>query len=1057
MAYQIQGNVIINDSRELVGVATAGINDALYVGDVEIKNNEIKAAGSGIVTYYGNGAQLEGVAKEDGSNLPADLGLTNVIASGYVSVGQTFSAQGAARFDTSIQFGAAPTTIITGFSTDGQDMGGATASDQKLPTEKAVKEFVGQSISGGVDLRVNGDAGTVNLNIGSGDPLVITGATGQIETEVVVGGGSTELVVGFTDSIGITSDVSVGRDLTVTRNTELEDTTIGAGSTLTLNNLELGGTTVRNIGLTTDLGGASPNAETLPTQKAVKEYVDAQVGGNANLEITDGASGITTISLASEQLVFSEVANETSITVANDQVTIGLDEDVEITTSLKVGGSNLSVDGSFVESDLPAKFDGDNGSGIGLSVTNSVDVNGSVYVGFGVSAASFRIGAVEVSEFATDDELGGGSASDSKLPTQKAVKDYVDNNVSSVGILSFFGNDNTVDAGEVEIATEALEIRGVANQLVASIDSASNPVLNIGFAQTATFPGRVSVGNSLTVQDESVLNGDVIAAGKVTINGTGVALDVANQAKIGVELETPIVKAPASGNLKLDGGGNAMSIENGALTVQNAFTASDVINAEAGSKGSTGIGLTVTASAYVSGDLTVDGTLLAAGGVDFDTIIATRVQAEGPEALILDGSDPQGNSVGVAVTNGNFSVGGATSAYGDVNLLGASKLFMDGGDFQIINAQIQADGAGIGLTVFDSAFIGGEISIGKTANLDSDLQFGSGQKVNEIVTSVVPTSTNEQIPTAAAVAAFIGGEVGDLTLKFTDGSIQGDIAAATEVLGLLGTTNQIDATVAAAGDNDITFSLPSTLVAPGSVESTGVMVAKDTLIAAKAGIGLSVVNGSEFSGAAVFKADSDFQAGLRVTAGIATIGELKLGVTPQSVSGISSDTALTSDSNSELPTVKAVKAYVDNAAGSVSNVNLADAADANTTHYVTFGSAATGSQQLKTDAGQLEYNPSTGILQAQEFNALSDIRYKENIELISDPLAKVNALRGVTFDWKDTEGVSAGIIAQEVQAVMPQLVSENEDKMAVNYNGLVGLLIEAVKELSARVEELESK
>ena len=81
-----------------------------------------------------------------------------------------------------------------------------------------------------------------------------------------------------------------------------------------------------------------------------------------------------------------------------------------------------------------------------------------------------------------------------------------------------------------------------------------------------------------------------------------------------------------------------------------------------------------------------------------------------------------------------------------------------------------------------------------------------------------------------------------------------------------------------------------------------------------------------------------------------------------------------------------------------------------------------------------------------------------NVVGISSGLAKVEALRGVTFDWKDSEGSSAGVIAQEVEAVLPEVVSEREDgTKTVNYNGLVGTLIEAVKELSARVEELEAK
>ena len=68
---------------------------------------------------------------------------------------------------------------------------------------------------------------------------------------------------------------------------------------------------------------------------------------------------------------------------------------------------------------------------------------------------------------------------------------------------------------------------------------------------------------------------------------------------------------------------------------------------------------------------------------------------------------------------------------------------------------------------------------------------------------------------------------------------------------------------------------------------------------------------------------------------------------------------------------------------------------------------------------------------------------------------KVEAIRGVTFDWKDGSGSTAGIIAQEVEAILPSIVVQGEYK-AVDYNGLIGLLVEAVKELSAEVKELKA-
>jgi hypothetical protein len=95
----------------------------------------------------------------------------------------------------------------------------------------------------------------------------------------------------------------------------------------------------------------------------------------------------------------------------------------------------------------------------------------------------------------------------------------------------------------------------------------------------------------------------------------------------------------------------------------------------------------------------------------------------------------------------------------------------------------------------------------------------------------------------------------------------------------------------------------------------------------------------------------------------------------------------------------------------------------------------------------------------------SDKRLKENITPITNALDKVKALTGVEFDWKTEhkeahgyEGHDTGVIAQEVKEVMPSAVRENETGfLAVRYEKLIGLLIEANKELANRVEELEKK
>ena len=82
-------------------------------------------------------------------------------------------------------------------------------------------------------------------------------------------------------------------------------------------------------------------------------------------------------------------------------------------------------------------------------------------------------------------------------------------------------------------------------------------------------------------------------------------------------------------------------------------------------------------------------------------------------------------------------------------------------------------------------------------------------------------------------------------------------------------------------------------------------------------------------------------------------------------------------------------------------------------------------------------------------------RSKENIHTVQNALDVVDNLRGVSFDWKESGRSSYGVIAQELQKVLPELVHGDNPK-TVNYNGIIGVLIEAIKELKKEVEELKS-
>lgn len=134
------------------------------------------------------------------------------------------------------------------------------------------------------------------------------------------------------------------------------------------------------------------------------------------------------------------------------------------------------------------------------------------------------------------------------------------------------------------------------------------------------------------------------------------------------------------------------------------------------------------------------------------------------------------------------------------------------------------------------------------------------------------------------------------------------------------------------------------------------------------------------------------------------------------------------------------------------------------------GQLATAAQPSITSVGTLTGLTVNGAIFATgDITAFfsSDARFKENVQNINGALEKIKAINGVTYDWNDLaknelqhadDTRQIGVIAQEIQAVQPELVKTRDTGyLAVDYEKLSAVLIEAVKELSAKVEFLEAK
>tara|TARA_X000001036_G_scaffold372494_1_gene359971 strand:- start:76 stop:639 length:564 start_codon:yes stop_codon:yes gene_type:complete len=122
-----------------------------------------------------------------------------------------------------------------------------------------------------------------------------------------------------------------------------------------------------------------------------------------------------------------------------------------------------------------------------------------------------------------------------------------------------------------------------------------------------------------------------------------------------------------------------------------------------------------------------------------------------------------------------------------------------------------------------------------------------------------------------------------------------------------------------------------------------------------------------------------------------------------------------------------------------------------------------GSRKFALSGGNLYH---TGSLNSG--HNFSDERLKENIVVIPNALEKVNTLRGITFNRKSDGSVGTGLIAQELETVLPEAVYESktidslevpdaEEYKAIRYGTTVGLLVEAIKELTTKLEAAEAR